>query len=70
MKIDRRAVDRWIELKNKQCREKYGDDYKFAYASLSGILSAKVADLAVGGVCREVAIEGIQRDLEDALLGI
>lgn len=66
MTMDRFLVDKWIELKTKQYREQFENEREYVYASLSGALSSKLADLAVGGICREVAIQGMERDLQYA----
>lgn len=64
-KVSREVIDRWVALKQKEAMADFPNDLSCAYAMLSGVLQARLGDLAMGGTARAIALEMIIEELEE-----
>ena len=64
--MDEQAVEKWIELQNKECTEKFPNNPDLKYASLCGKLEAKLLNMFADERIREAAIQNMKEDLEGA----
>ena len=63
-KVSREVIDRWVALKKKEAMADFPNDLSCAYAQLSGVLQARLGDLAMGGTARAIALEMIIEELD------